>query len=36
MFLQILLDKDIVPSKEFDWNQKFLKKERKRKEELEN
>ena len=33
MYAQILLDRDIVPSREFDWNQKFLNKERKRKEE---
>lgn len=36
MFLQILLDRDLVPTKEFDWNQKFLNKERKRKEEMES
>ena len=33
MFMQILLDRDMVPTKEFDWNQRFLNKENQRKEE---
>lgn len=33
MFTQILLDRDMVPTRQFDWNQRFLSKENKRKEE---
>lgn len=31
--MQILLDRDMVPSKEFDWNKHFIEKEKKKKEE---
>ena len=36
MYMQILLDRDMVPSKEFDWSKKFIEKEKKKKEEVQN
>ena len=36
MFMQILLDREMVPTKEFDWNQKFFIQKSKFKEQMED
>ena len=36
MYMQILLNRDVLPSKEFDWNKHFIEKDKKKKEELMN